>query len=100
MSQPPVPDNGERRREERIRTRLQSAILYGRTGQRLTDCLIQNRSTHGAKLLLPEPVLLPLELILEDEADHRRYAVRIIRREGREIGVVIDDEVTEEGGTE
>lgn len=100
MPLPPPPDSGERRSEERTRTRLQSGIVFGLAGQRLTDCLIQNRSTHGAKLLLPESVLLPLELVLEDEADHRRYVVRLIRREGREIGIVIDGELANGGRAE
>lgn len=98
MTEPAPPDPGERRREERRKTRLRAGILRSRSGLRLIDCVILNRSPHGARLILPEPKLLPLELELEDEADHRRYHVRIIRREGREIGIVVDAELPAEAG--
>ena len=89
---PPPPDSTDRRREDRRRTRLQTGILRSRDGKRLADCVIRDRSRGGAKLLLTELRPLPLELELEDEADHRRYDVRIIRRDGPEIGVVLERE--------
>ena len=86
------PDNGDRRREDRRKTRLRAGILRSRDGKRLADCLIRDRSAAGAKLVLTEERPLPLDLELEDEADHRRYEVRIIRRNGPEIGVVVERE--------
>ncbi|MCM5552158.1 hypothetical protein [Pleomorphomonas sp. NRK KF1] len=83
---------GDRRREDRHRTRLRGGILRSRDGLRLADCLIRDRSARGAKLVLAEMRPLPLDLELEDEADHRRYHVRIIRRDGLEIGVVVESE--------
>ena len=85
-------DTGDRRREDRHRTRLRGGILRSRDGRRLADCLIRDRSARGAKLVLAEMRPLPLDLELEDEADHRRYHVRIIRRDGLEIGVVVESE--------
>ncbi|MBS1181377.1 MAG: hypothetical protein H6Q99_1257 [Proteobacteria bacterium] len=88
----PQPDTGDRRMEDRQRTRLRAGVLRARDGRRLVDCVIRDRSARGAKLILTEPRPLPLELELEDEASHRRYDVRIIRRDGQEIGVVIERE--------
>ncbi|WP_169453512.1 PilZ domain-containing protein [Pleomorphomonas oryzae] len=92
MTDPTLPDADERRREDRHRTRLRTGILRSRDGRLLADCIIRDRSTSGAKLFLAEQRPLPLELELEDEADHRRYDVRIIRRNGPEIGVVVEGE--------
>lgn len=90
MTDPVPPNTGNRRREDRHRTRLRAGILRGRDGRRLGDCVIRDRSANGAKLILAEAVPLPLELQLEDEADHRRYDIRIVRRAGLEIGVVME----------
>ncbi|PKR90603.1 hypothetical protein CXZ10_04365 [Pleomorphomonas diazotrophica] len=90
MTDPAPPNTGNRRREDRHRTRLRAGILRSRDGRRLGDCIIRDRSDNGARLVLTEPVPLPLELQLEDEADHRRYDVRIVRRDGQEIGVVME----------
>ncbi|WP_370673993.1 hypothetical protein [Pleomorphomonas sp. PLEO] len=92
MPDPNAPDTDNRRREDRHRTRLRAGILRGRDGRRLADCVIRDRSAGGAKLYLIEERPLPLELELEDEADHRRYDIRIIRRKGPEIGVVVECE--------
>jgi hypothetical protein len=92
MTDPSPPDAGDRRREDRHRTRLRGGILRSCDGRRLGDCLIRDRSARGAKLVLSEMRPLPLDLELEDEADHRRYNIRIIRRDGLEIGVVIEGE--------
>lgn len=94
MTDPSPPDAGDRRREDRYRTRLRGGILRSRDGRRLADCLIRDRSARGAKLVLTETRPLPLDLELEDEADHRRYHIRIIRRDGLEIGVVIEGDTT------
>lgn len=85
-----LPDDADRRGEGRLRTRLRAGILRSRDGRRLVDCVIRDRSTNGAKLILTEERPLPLELELEDQADHRRYDIRIIRRNGADIGVVVE----------
>lgn len=82
-------DTDDRRREDRHRTRLRTGILRSRDGRRLLDCMIRDRSAGGFKLILSEDCLLPIELDLEDEADHRRYDIRIVRRNGPEIGAVV-----------
>jgi len=92
MTDPSPPDTDDRRREGRHRTRLRGGILRSRDGRRLGYCLIRDRSARGAKLVLSEMRPLPLDLELEDEADHRRYHIQIIRRDGLEIGVVIEGE--------
>ncbi|PIP01057.1 PilZ domain-containing protein [Pleomorphomonas carboxyditropha] len=92
MTDPTQPDAGNRRREDRHRTRLRPGILRSRDGRRLAECLIRDRSAGGAKLVLIEERLLPLELELEDEADHRCYDIRIVRRNGLEVGVVVERE--------
>lgn len=92
MIDAPPPDADDRRRAERRRTRLRAGILRSRDGKRLADCMIRDRSAKGARLILAELRPLPLNLELEDEADRTRYDVRIIRREGCEIGVVIEGE--------
>lgn len=94
MTDPSPPDAVDRRREDRRRTRLQTGVLRSRDGRRLDDCVIRDRSVGGAKLVLMQERPLPLDLELEDEADHRRYDVRIIRRDGSEIGVVVEREKT------
>ena len=94
MTDSSPPDTSDRRLEDRHRTRLRGGILRGRDGRRLADCLIRDRSARGAKLVLAETRPLPLDLELEDEADHRRYHIRIIRRDGLEIGVVIEGETS------
>ena len=85
-------DNDDRRREDRHRTRLRAGVLRSRDGRRIADCVIRDRSAGGARLFLIEERPLPLELELEDEADHRRYDVRIVRRNGSEVGVVVERE--------
>ena len=92
MIDAPPPDADDRRREERRRTRLRAGILRSRDGKWLADCVIRDRSAKGARLILAELRPLPLDLELEDEADRKRYDVRITRREGCEIGVVIEGE--------
>ena len=94
MTDSSPPDTGDRRREDRHRTRLRAGILRSRDGRRLADCLIRDRSAKGARLVLAEMWPLPLDLELEDEADHRRYHVRIIRRDGMEVGVVVERETS------
>lgn len=94
MSDSTPSEADERRREHRRRTRLRTGILRCRDGRLLADCVIRDRSAGGAKLILMEERPLPLELELEDVADHRRYEVRIIRRNGSEIGVVVEGEKT------
>ena len=94
MTDPTPSDAGDRRREDRRRTRLRAGILRSRDGRRLADCVIRDRSASGAKLILVEERPLPLDLELEDEADHRRFDIRIIRRDGSEIGVVLEREKT------
>ena len=94
MTDPTPPDIGDRRRDDRHRTRLRGGILRSRDGRRLADCVIRDRSAGGAKLVLTEERPLPLDLELEDEADHRRYDIRIIRRNGSEVGVVLEREKT------
>lgn len=92
MMAPDSSSADDRRKEDRHRTRLRGGILRSRDGRRLLDCLIRDRSASGFKLVLFEDRLLPLELDLEDEADHRRYDIRIVRRNGPEIGAAIERE--------
>ncbi len=87
-------NSSDRRGEDRRRTRLRAGVLRGRDGRRLVDCVIRDRSAGGARLTLVEERPLPLELLLEDEADHRRYHIRIIRRQGTVIGVVVEQEIS------
>ncbi len=94
MTDPTSSSEDDRRKEDRHRTRLRGGILRSRDGRRLLDCLIRDRSAGGFKLTLSEDRLLPIELSLEDEADHRRYDIHIVRRNGAEIGVVVDREKT------
>ncbi len=85
------PDDDDRRGEHRLRTRLRGGILRSRDGRRLVNCVIRDRSASGARLIvIEEEWPLPPELVLEDEADHRRYDIRVVRRNGTEIGVVIE----------
>lgn len=84
------PNINDRRQKDRRRTRLRAGILRGRDGRRLVDCQIRDRSDSGARLVLTEAIPLPLELRLEDEADHRHYDIRVVRRDGLEIGVFVE----------
>lgn len=95
MTNPTSSKLGERRQGDRHRTRLRAGILRSREGRRLLDCLIRDRSKEGFKLVLSNDRLLPIELELEDEANHRRYEIRIVRRNGTEVGAAVEREKTD-----
>ncbi|MER2263789.1 methyl-accepting chemotaxis protein [Methylobacterium oxalidis] len=75
----------ERRADRRTRVLIAATIDLG--GGRTVACTIRNLSESGAKVHLREPVSLPDRFALVADQDGRRYACRLVRRDGSEIGV-------------
>ena len=84
---PVAPKGGDRRREDRQRTRLRDGVLAEGRGRIVGDCRISNRSKLGARLQLDKDHALPGSFLLTDPASHTRFRATLIWQKGREAGV-------------
>jgi hypothetical protein len=75
------------RREERRPTRFRQGRLFNAYGGFLSQCVICDRSEHGAKVKVAEP-LAPLKVVrLLDEVDKIIVEARVAWRRGNELGL-------------
>ena len=78
---------GERRHEDRQRTRLRDGVLAEGRGRVVGDCRIGNRSKRGARLQLDKERPLPKSFLLTDPASHASFRATLIWQRGRDAGV-------------
>lgn len=81
------PAAGERRGEQRLRTRLRDATLGMRRGHILVECRIRDRSRGGARLRLDRPCALPRMFLMTDAASRARYHALLVWQNGCDAGV-------------
>ena len=81
------PTAGERRIEQRLRTRLRDGTLGMRRGHVLVECRIRDRSRGGARLRLDAPCALPRMFLLTDAASRARYHAMLVWQHGCDAGV-------------
>jgi FAD synthase len=74
----------EQRRAVRRRTLIGARVFVGKTGT--LDGTVRNMSETGAKIVFPLPTATPDEFEVEI-ADHGRFRVRAMWRNGTAIGV-------------
>ena len=77
----------QRRRVERVSTRLKPAKLLSLKGGFLADCAITDRSLSGARLRVFSPPHLPAQMILFDETETIAWQAHLAWDKGTEAGV-------------
>ncbi|WP_417669350.1 PilZ domain-containing protein [Roseibium sp.] len=80
----------EQRLHPRRRARLRGGKLADLTDRFLTECTLFDVSDGGVGLLVPEDIILPLEVLLYDDRDKTLAVVRICWRNGKQIGVAYE----------
>jgi hypothetical protein len=85
---PPRPSvASDKRRAERLRTRLRSGMLLDRRHKVIVDCLIQDRSRTGARLRLAQGRPLPKVFLLSDDVGKTQFWAQLAWQNGRDAGV-------------
>ena len=85
---PPSPSiPSDKRRTERLRTRLRSGMLLDRRNKVIVDCLIQDRSRTGARLRLAQGRPLPKAFLLSDDVGKTQFWAQLAWQNGRDAGV-------------
>ncbi|WP_289033125.1 PilZ domain-containing protein [uncultured Roseibium sp.] len=80
----------EERHHPRRRARLRGGKLADLKDKFLTDCTLFDVSEGGVGLLVPEDVILPLEVLLYDDRDKTLALARICWRNGKQIGIAYE----------
>jgi hypothetical protein len=91
----PEPFRGEKRAHRRTRTRLRTGKLVDRRDAFLTECRFHDRSRVGARLELLRAVDLPDGLRLFEDETGLLFAIRLVWRDRRGLGVALDKAVGE-----
>jgi hypothetical protein len=78
--------SAERRREARLRTRLREGLLY--EGRRLVcDCVVIDRSRHGARIRTSRPLRSVQKLRFFDTYEQVLYEARVVWQKDTEVGL-------------
>lgn len=80
----------EQRLHPRRRARLRGGKLADLTDRFLTECTLFDVSDGGVGLLVPEDIVLPLEVLLYDDRDKTLAVVRLCWRNGNQLGVAFE----------
>jgi hypothetical protein len=88
----PKQKSADKRVEGRHRTRLRSGKILDLANKFLIDCQIHNRSTHGARLILPAKVKAPRRFRLFSDTDGELVDAKVIWQRGQNIGVTFLEE--------
>ncbi|MGP8233446.1 MAG: hypothetical protein ACLQL2_12410 [Methylovirgula sp.] len=83
----PVRESGDKRTESRKRTRLRSGKILDDANKFLIDCQINNRSEHGARLILVAKIKLPRRIRLFSDLDGELLEAAIAWQRGQNVGV-------------
>ena len=79
----PVRESGDKRTESRKRTRLRSGKILDDANKFLIDCQINNRSEHGARLILVAKIKLPRRIRLTGDLDGELLEAAIAWQRGQ-----------------
>ncbi len=85
-------DRPQNRRAPRRRVLLTAVVAYDRVGISFR-CTIHDRSTSGARLKLPEGMVVPDQIWLVDVADGLAYHATTVWRRYPDVGVALTDSV-------
>lgn len=77
----------DKRRTERLRTRLRGGLLSDPRSKVIVDCVIQDRSQTGARLRLAQDKPLPKVFLLSDEVSKIQFQAQLAWQKGRDAGV-------------
>ena len=80
----------EQRAHPRRKTRLRSGKVADLTDRFLSECTIFDLSRGGCRLLVPDHVALPEEILIFDDLDKTIALARITWREGKQLGVAFE----------
>ncbi len=75
------------RSEPRFRTHLRSGRIFDLQQRFICDCVIRDRSSNGARLLLPKNVTTPNLIVFLDEELKEFIRAEVRWRQDREIGI-------------
>jgi hypothetical protein len=78
----------DKRRELRYPTKLRSGRIYDPQQRLICHCVVRDRSTNGARLLLPKNVTPPNQICFFDEELRELFRAEIRWRQDREIGIL------------
>ena len=81
------PASGDRRHDQRRRTRLRSGKVVDADNRFIVECQIRERSREGARLLLVRPATIPDRVGLFDDAELKIKTAEIIWRQALEVGI-------------
>jgi len=76
----------ERRKHLRVRT-LKAAKIIVKLHSSVVDCVVRNKSDHGALILVPSLVGIPASFELVMDSDHIRHDCRVAWRGNDRLGV-------------
>ena len=89
------PKSGDKRGEARQRTRLRSGKILDLGNKFLIDCQINNRSAHGARLILVAKIKVPRRFRLFSDIDGELVDATVAWQRGQNVGVTFLDEKPE-----
>ena len=78
----------ERRREPRQRVLKSGKIVFSGMNA-VYDCVVRNRSAHGARLRVAAPEFVPSSFTLRIPSDHIDAEAYVTNRCGNELGVFL-----------
>lgn len=78
---------GERRNDQRARTRLREGLVAEKPGRVIVDCRIRDRSKRGARLQLDKDRPLPKSFVLTEAGTRQRFWATLVWQTGRDAGV-------------
>ncbi|ADZ69210.1 PilZ domain-containing protein [Polymorphum gilvum] len=81
-----TPDS-EHRRHPRRRTRLRTGKIADADNRFLSECTIFDVSAGGARLMVPEHLNLPAEIILFDDLEKTVALASVRWRRGNQVGI-------------
>lgn len=79
----------ERRREPRVRTRFRRGMIYD-GHEIICDCIVSDRSPHGARIRTPHPLPPIRELRFVDSYEKSLYEGRVAWQADSEAGLALD----------
>jgi hypothetical protein len=83
--------NGDKRAESRQRTRLLSGKILDLDNKFLIDCQINNRSAHGARLILVAKVKMPRRFRLFSDIDGELVEAAAAWQRGQNVGATFSE---------